>query len=358
MLKIRKNKIVDVVFSFIFLFFLLERIYMPITITSGTYNSYISVILGTVSMICLLVKRNGQVNVRIMLLMGLFTFYVVITTIFLAADATEAARYLFDVFLMITGYEMHLGTLGLIVYVQFLFGVFYSFFKANYFNGRITGFLTTSPTNFSLLLVIGIAYVLFVKRMNIFTILVLGVSLVMIYLTYSRSILLIAIFLIMIKVYRIFINLDIHRLYKVIGTLILSIILIIIMFYVIPKINTIRSDGADSTTTRVYLLTKLFQSLLNSPSTVVFGHGAGASYLFIQTLLGIKLPPHFDALVWIYDLGIVGTTLVIYLFTKVVSKRYMIVSLIILAVGTLYNFLFFPVGLMFLFLFWGNRDAD
>lgn len=343
----------ELLFGLLVSFVIIERLYMNVTITSGTYNNTLSIVL-TISLI-LFLFLNGRDSFSIeetkpfVLLIG---FVILENALLINADINEIGRYVLDISLMWFALKIEFRNTWKIMYFIIIAGAVFTFVWPNYADGRITGFLTTSPTNFGLLETMAIGFLISSTREYKLKWPLILLALTEIYLTYSRSILLVAIALVLYK----FISDNWqHKYLRYIMVPSLIILIALSAPTIISKVFSIRSDGNASTTTRVFLIQNLFGEFLHSTILAkMFGHGAGKSYLFIQELVGSKLPPHFDVLVWLYDCGIVGFGLVINMIVKATKMSKFVFPVSMLAVGIFHNLLFFPVGLMLLFLSWGT----
>jgi len=348
-------KLYDSLITIVFIFLALERIYMSAGVTSGTYNNYITFILFGTSTLIMLLKRNGLVGTPKVLLSGtFFLVYLLINYITFQVSFTETFRYVGDFMLMYVGYELRFTLLKPVVYIQTTLGLIFTFVVSNTVDGgRTTGFLSTSPTNFGFLLMIGIAIIIFSDKMTKFDFLVILFSLLLIYRTYSRSIIFGALGVIAIRVLIMSWN---SRKVGHLKTGIIFLILACILYLVFPAISNIRADGGDSDNTRVFLIQGLWNRLLEIPVHIITGFGGGSSYSYTSSLVGRVLPPHFDLLVWIFDLGIVGGTLFMAAILALTRDHFKIICVYLLVVGTVHNLLFFPQALFLIFLFWGGED--
>lgn len=348
----RIDRMCEKIFLIICCFFMIERIYMPTTVTSGTYNNYLSIILAIFSFGLLLVKNRGAVlDRKSTLIFIVFTLFLLGQAFLLQANSLELVRYESDAILIFLGYQIHFRYVDILFKFEFLMGAIYGILLPNYYDNRITGFLTTSPTNFSLLILIGLAYFLFKENIEIIDWLFILLGYYLIYLTYSRSILLVGLILF---AYRL-LNYELkkYKQFKFVVFTLVTLVSIIAVYKVLPYLLTIRSDGGDSTRTRTYLIVSLFGNLRENIKYIFFGFGGGASYQFIQNLLGTKLPPHFDILVLLYDLGIVGSGLFFLIIKDCLGEKWKI-CLIILITGAFHNLLFFPYGLLMIFILFGS----
>ena len=343
-------KLYDSLITIVFIFLALERIYMSAGVTSGTYNNYITFILFGTSTLIMLLKRNGLVGTPKVLLSGtFFLVYLLINYITFQVSFTETFRYVGDFMLMYVGYELRFTLLKPVVYIQTTLGLIFTFVVSNTVDGgRTTGFLSTSPTNFGFLLMIGIAIIIFSDKMTKFDFLVILFSLLLIYRTYSRSIIFGALGVIAIRVLIMSWN---SRKVGHLKTGIIFLILACILYLVFPAISNIRADGGDSDNTRVFLIQGLWNRLLEIPVHIITGFGGGSSYSYTSSLVGRVLPPHFDLLVWIFDLGIVGGTLFMAAILALTRDHFKIICVYLLVVGTVHNLLFFPQALFLIFLF-------
>ena len=158
MLKINKKSVVGFFFSLIFIFILLEKVYMPEDDITGSMNRVIIGILFIFGIIYRFYRRTliNLIDISMVLSIGVYIF---LWKYF--GDNSFVYMMMIFILYLIKDIEIYKEKFffSCIIFIGFVMGVVQKIEGAD----RVTGFLNTSPTIFSYILLIAMIYVLFSK---------------------------------------------------------------------------------------------------------------------------------------------------------------------------------------------------
>ncbi|MGT2896313.1 O-antigen ligase family protein [Streptococcus entericus] len=231
-------------------------------------------------------------------------------------------------------------------------GLFYS--VRQYLDGipRVTGFFNTSPTIFSMVLLIALCYFNFsplvTKGERVFySVLSLG----QIYLTSSRSTFFLALMLIF-WVSIIQPLLQTKRLNTPAKAILFITITLLSSFLVFLLITSfqLREDAFQSSEARQQIFEYFFRAIIENPKEYIFGKGAGYTLFETARLLPwIKTetyPLHQDILMWLVEYGFVG--FVVLYFVLFFKKTIHWVIYLLFLVGSFHNLFIAPILVLLL----------
>lgn len=174
---------------------------------------------------------------------------------------------------------------------------------------------------------------------------IISLSFYLIYLTESRSTLVIAVLMVFILIFL--------KLKKIIKSKILFFTLLIISVFLFSYMSlyainniTLRESGDDSTQTREKYLNSAIETLKDDPEKFLIGGGSGTSYEIVSNVAGIKTPTHFDPLTIFVDYGLFGLLVLLLMPLIFFKKTWFWGGWILLFIGSIHNLLYFPVGLI------------
>lgn len=342
-----KEKSIKIKNNFVLLLLLIpliEPLYMTITTPSGSKNNIVSIYLIFILMFITYTEfKKNLTNKLVILYVAIFSLFL--HYFILGGDIGELLRYVSLVILVyLVSFIPKLYSLKPLFYLIVLIGTYFSIQQNNTGVQRVTGFLNTSPTLFSYVMLIILVYLLFFnftkKDVPIIT-----VILYLIYLTESRSTLALGIVfifaLLLLKITNIIKN-----------KLIISFVLlfsVISMVYAGIYVNnnvTLRESGQDSTATRQKYIDSALNSVEDNPIRFLIGSGAGESYQIVSNVAGIKTPTHFDPLTVFVDYGVFGVLFLMMMPLLFFRRSWFWGGWILLFLGAIHNLLYFPIGLL------------
>ncbi|WP_430748885.1 O-antigen ligase family protein [Candidatus Enterococcus moelleringii] len=341
----------------IFLFLLNERLYLSYGEHSGIYNSYVSMIIVLALLLgCFFCKTvfSLQEIILFILIVSLITLNGVVKNGYIE----ETARYLINLSIIFLSSKFHFSSLPTLAKIIIIDGlVCHYLFPTSFIGERATGFFLTTPTNFSLIILISIVIIIeSMKHTNQSFESVLFFCLVSLYLIYASETRSVLLFFVLYLFYKL-----VRQAYrsesKGLRILVIALFLLIIPFsysFVLQLVNQ-RTDGYASTSTRLLLYEAILTNLRNHPVSWFFGNGTGTAYNLTISMIGIKFPPHFDFLAILHDLGIVMIIGGTFFFKRIYNHLYLVViGLVILA--NFHNLIFFPIGLTYICMLWSYLD--
>lgn len=341
-IRIKKIDILSLMFSLSIIIFLCEKVYMAPGQPTGSYSS-----LSTLFFLFFLIIQSFLLNnlsKRLLIFFLIASAYILFLTLLLNGDLSEAFRYISALVLFSLASEYRYAKLDVLMkYIIILGLIFTVIFNIE---GRQTGFFSTSPTLFSFVILISITLLCsknYINKLNLFYSIV---GLWLIILTQSRSTTFIAVLILYLGIY----NFLLKKYGKRIGKLLLIVSLLIIIVSVFISMDYVkailfRDDGTQSTITRFFFYKYIFSQYLENSSYFLWGNGPGSSYTIISSLVGTKIPVHFDILVILYDLGIIGFVSILVIPFMLV-KKFPMEGILLLMVGNLHNLIYFPVGII------------
>lgn len=350
----------NVFIVFPIIFFLNEKIYMSINQASGTYNSYISIIMLVLIVIVgfLLDIRFTKVQI---LVSFIFLFLLMITFLLNKASLDETFRYLFDYLLFVIVSKINYINLSVLSKIIIMNGLYYVLTNQNLYFERTAGFFITSPPNFSIVILISMLVLLKeleYKQVNSGTkflnLICIFVSLYMIYLSETRSVLILALIFNIFYFYKKYIKKHSYKIKFLFFSI--SILGIFPIYQIFNNILNSRLNGDASTETRFFLYRTVFDALVANPSKSLIGNGPGAAYDLISRTVNLQFPLHFDFLSIMYDLGIIGIVLLFISGRVYYKKTPLSVGLLIL-LANFHNLIFFPLGIIYISLFWNYLNS-
>ncbi|WP_449403063.1 O-antigen ligase family protein [Exiguobacterium artemiae] len=329
---------------FLLLIPLIEPLYMTLETPSGSKNNMVSVYLTLILILMTYSEFKVNLTNKVLVLYGV-VFSLFLHYFIWGGDVAELFRYVSLVILIyLISFIPKLYSLKLLFYGITLIGLYYSISQKNIGIERVTGFLNTSPTLFSYIMLLILVYLLFFNFSKK-DIPIIFLVLYLIYLTESRSTLAIGALFIGISLF-----IKIKSIIK--NKLIIFFIILCSIFlvtYIGKYINdnvTLRESGGDSTATRQKYIDSALNSIENDPIKFLIGGGAGQSYEIVSNLAGIKTPTHFDPLTVFVDYGIFGVIFLMCVPLLFFRGNWFWGGWILLFLGAIHNLLYFPLGLV------------
>lgn len=323
---------------------LIEPLYMSSNTTSGSKNNIVSIYLISILILItynsLLKNLTNKITVTYLTTLLIFIHFIII-----GGDIKETLRYAsLIIFVYLVSLVPKLPSLRPLFYGISIVGAYYAFGQKSVGIERATGFLNTSPTLFSYVLLIMIMYLLF-YNFNIRDLPMLSLNFYLIYLTESRSTLAVGILILFVPIFL--------KLQKLIKNKILifiifmaSIFLFAYIFIYVSNNITLRESGNDSTQTREKYLNSAIEILKDHPEKFLIGGGSGTSYDIVSNVAGIKTPTHFDPLTIFVDYGLFGLLVLLLMPVIFFRKMWFWGGWILLLIGSIHNLLYFPIGLI------------
>ena len=181
MLKINKQSVVGFFFSLIFIFILLEKVYMPKEDITGSMNRIIIGILFIFGIVYRFYRGTliNLIDISMVLSIGVYIFLWKYS-----GDNSFVYMMMIFILYLIKDIEIYKEKFffSCIIFIGFIMGAVQKIEGED----RVTGFLNTSPTIFSYILLIAMIYVLFSKGTGK-NLLISFLAIITIYFTGSRS---------------------------------------------------------------------------------------------------------------------------------------------------------------------------
>lgn len=335
----------------LFLFIIMiDRIYLPSYAKTGEYNNIIfpmiALAMGWYAFYRIKVFSIKKLSVVYVIILGMIINYT-----FLGGDIKELLRYILVILISLFLLEIEEINLRKYFIATIILGTLFSTYDFFMNIERSTGFLRTSPTIYSLIILIAIVYFLYVGKCEVFEKVLCGLGVLVIFTTGSRSTLVAAIIFIVAK-FIIGMRIKNNKLiFKVIVS-ILSITLLIFIFS-FSEINTdnykLRENANQSNETRFGFIMKVFDKMNNDKISYIVGSGPGASYNIIDSNKGVKVPIHQDVIAILCDFGVIG---IMFLFILLSIGKYNMTwqGKVLLIVGSFHNLIFYPIGIILIYL--------
>lgn len=345
---VKKEKIAQLILQIVLFIILLEKIYTPKGIATGSYNNITIPILVITIIIYSLLTNNKYFLYKILLLISTIVLLIISFIIF-DSPIKELVRYILIMIILFFIRDIKPFNLNKFFKLVIVVGSIYTIVDIVKGIPRSTGFLSTSPTLYSLIILISSTYLIYssqnIVKDNIYS----SIGVLLIYSTGSRSTLILILLFYLIKISQ-----GIFNKRGVINKFIFLIVLIISSIIAINILRniwdgSIRMDANSSNLTRVFFIKNILIYMSNTPYSYITGMGAGFSYKFISLLTGINAPLHQDILTILCDYGVVGILIVIIFFTNG-KYKWMWPGWVILFVGTFHNIIFFPISIILISL--------
>lgn len=329
------------------LFLLNEHLYSVEQVT-GTSNAFVIMILLIVGFLYQLV--NSQ-KVRLDFIY-IPTFIVLVFYVYIAGGRNHLAIfYAVEILFIFVFKDVSISTAKFLFSMTIIMGLMYTIFQyLTNVDSRVTGFLLSSPTIFSYLVLIATVYFIFQEK-NILSYLLIFLGLGQIYLTSSRSTLLLGIvFFIYKKVLQPFFQVQRTKSSKII--VIFSVLLALVLIYFLKDTVIIRENGHESTETRRIMIVYFIKYILVNPSTLLFGAGAGFTNEAIPAILSMRnvtsYPLHQDLLTVLVEFGTIGCLFLSIFMLYKKKLNWLVVSLFL--VGTFHNIILSPISIAMLII--------
>ena len=343
---IRKDIVVSMLLMFS-LALLLEKVYMPSHYVTGQFNSIITpilllILIGLALITNISIKKNSFYFVLICLLLLSFN------QLFNTGEIKEFLRYFLSIIIAYIAGQInfkkdHLNFLfrGILV-LSIVFSLYH--YNDILLQERLSGFLLSSPTLFSFVILVSITYLMnnnFENKLDSFLVII---GIIIIWFTQSRSTLLVALLYWVITLINIYTNKN--KYLKLIKLISLVIILLYSLYFVSEVINgnqLSRENGNSSTQTRISFMLEVVNIIKSDSTTLLIGNGPGESYKLISERVGRNTPAHFDILTVLLDFGIFGTIMMLVL-PIFVFKNWSWQGWVLLLIGSIHNLIYFPIG--------------
>lgn len=360
MLKINKQSVIGFFFSLIFIFILLEKVYMPKDGITGSMNRIIIGILLVFGIIYRLYRGTiiNLIDISMVLSIGVYVFLWKYS-----GDNSFVYMMMIFILYLIKDIEIYKENLffSCIIFIGFVMGVVQKIEGEK----RVTGFLNTSPTIFSYILLISMIYVLFSKNIgkNLFISLL---AILTIYFTGSRSTL---IWSIIFFLYFLFKNyMKKSKIFKVSLFIGIVILLIISSVFNLETLSTfeIREGSEYSTQARTSVLKYFFGELMENTRMLLIGKGGGYSTYETPRILGLPqdyYPLHQDIVMWIVEYGILGIMLLFIIHIIInsnikLSNEKKICMFILFIIGTFHNIFISPICLILIKILYNSLESE
>lgn len=356
------KKIANHKYSFIvqlmFIVLFLEKLYMPSTFATGSYNRYILPCMITgLGVIFIYQYKNQKPNLKIYVMIG--TIILIIYSYFLIGGSLyESFRYILIVILVFLAGNIKIPSLLIFSRLIIIAGFLFVLIESKKDVMRSTGFLNSSPTLFSITILTAIAYISYHSETLLdFFINILGF--VLIAFSKSRSTLVLASMFILLKTIVLIVSKKNKSIYLLLTTSMIIITLFIMIGNNFIKYDVdesasmgsalLRTDADESSSTRQYFLNIAIDYIKDKPSILLTGAGAGTSYRLITNAIGYKTPLHFDLFTILIDFGALGI-IIMFLYPIMVIKNWSWQGWVLLLLGSIHNILYFPTGLLYIIL--------
>jgi O-Antigen ligase len=324
------------------IFLLLEKVYLPKGVPTGTYNTYITPVLFCILFASFFLTKS-KFTKQSLIFSFICILVILVNQLFFNGILKETLRYISMILIFLVAGQINLKNISFFFRILILVSFFFVITDINsLYSTRITGFLSTSPTLFSYILLISITYLIFKSNNKLdFFLILLGTWII--WETESRSTLLVAlIFLAFSFINKIFKG----NKFKLIRSLIyimMGLVSVFLIYSVITGHLLTRDTGSASTETRLKFMMNILYIIKDDPKIAFFGGGSGLSYKIIAERTGFSTPAHFDPLTIWFDFGIFGLVLM-FLLPLVLSKKWSWQGWILLFLGSIHNLVYFPVG--------------
>jgi beta-1,4-N-acetylglucosaminyltransferase len=330
-----------------------EQIYLVGDKVTGDNNKLITLLIILFLMLHLIINKTLFSN-RILYTIGSLSLISVHFIVF-GGVLSEFLRYssLLVIIYFISNTNFSREAISAFIKVLTIGGFVYFFYNlidsSSLLNERFSGFLKTSPTLFSFLMLISLYYLLetFKKKRDLIFIFL---TLFLIVVTFSRSIILGAILVIFFSVSKSFfkkrINFSKKKLIYIVSSVIVFTITSSVILYFI---SNLRSNVHASNMTRLNFINQGINYLLEKPESFITGYGAGSAFSLISQITSFKTPLHFDLLTILVDYGFIGVIFLL-LLPLFFIKENLIIAYFLLLLGSIHNLLYFPLGILMIFL--------
>lgn len=328
---------------------------MPPNLTTGTYNKFTTFIAIFILMVFYFFNRI-KLSRNTIIFSSITIIGISASHFILSGELEETGRYLTLIIIMFLVGQTKTKNIDInwICRIMLIFSFLFTLWNLISGTARVTGFLMSSPTLFSFIVLIALTYLIFTDKTK-FDIFLIIIGTWIIYETGSRSTLLVLLFFIVVFAFqKLYPRINFQEMkYKNVIKYGLILILLVVLF-VLGK-NVLdgsllgREAGHESTNTRLKFLLTGANYLLDNPLKLIFGSGAGFSYELISELTGKHIPIHFDLLAVLIDFGLPGLiTMLLLPFFLVRSWSWQ--AWILLLLGSIHNLMLFPIGLAFVIL--------
>ena len=306
MLKINKQSVVGFFFSLIFIFILLEKVYMPKDDITGSMNR---IIIGVLFILAIIYRfyRGTMINLIDILMVLSIGVYIFLWKY--SGDNSFVYMMMIFILYLIKDIEIYKEKIffSCIIFIGFVMGVVQKIEGED----RVTGFLSTSPTIFSYMLLIAMIYVLFSKNTGK-NLLISLLAILTIYFTESRSTLICSIFFFLYFLLKNYMKKS--KIFKVSLFMGIGIPLITFLLFNLRTLSTfkIREGSEYSTQARTSVLEYFFGELMENTKMLLIGKGGGYATYETPRILGLPqdyYPLHQDIVMWIVEYGILGIIL-------------------------------------------------
>lgn len=348
-LVIKKSKFYQGIFLLMIVVLTFERVYTPQGVKTGTYNAIIFPIITALILIYSFINTKWTDRVKILTFIACLG--IVISLLFIGNNYREGVRYFLLVLLTASMIQIEpwdfLGFYRLVILVGLGFTIY------DIFQGveRTTGFLVSSPTLYSLIILTAITYLSYLSRHIIIDNALIILGLLIIFHTGSRSTLLAGILICGFKYIKIILKKN-NIIFKYLGVIILMIgigVFTLSVKGVFTGSIGIRDNASSSNLTRINFIQRLLDNLTMEPTSFISGMGPGFSYSFTSSISGIKVPLHQDFIAILCDFGIFGIliTMMFFLFSR---YRWPWQGWVLLTVGSFHNLIFSPICVILIML--------
>ena len=265
MLKINKQSVVGFFFSLIFIFILLEKVYMPKDDITGSMNR---IIIGVLFILAIIYRfyRGTMINLIDILMVLSIGVYIFLWKY--SGDNSFVYMMMIFILYLIKDIEIYKEKIffSCIIFIGFVMGVVQKIEGED----RVTGFLSTSPTIFSYMLLIAMIYVLFSKNTGK-NLLISLLAILTIYFTESRSTLICSIFFFLYFLLKNYMKKS--KIFKVSLFMGIGIPLITFLLFNLRTLSTfkIREGSEYSTQARTSVLEYFFGELMENTKMLLIG---------------------------------------------------------------------------------------
>lgn len=360
MLKINKQSIVGFFFSLIFILILLEKVYMPEDDITGSMNR---IIIGVLFIFGIIYRfyRGTMINlidISMVLSIGVYIFLW-------KYSGDNSFIYMMMIFILylIKDIEIYKEKFffSCIIFIGFIMGVVQKIEGED----RVTGFLNTSPTIFSYILLIAMIYVLSSKGTGK-NLLISLLAIITIYFTGSRSTLICSILFFLYFLLKIYMKKS--KFFKVSLFMGIGIPLITFLLFNLKTLSTfeIREGSEYSTQARTSVLEHFFGELMENTKMLLIGKGGGYATYETPRILGLPqdyYPLHQDIVMWIVEYGILGIILLSIIHIIInssikLSNEKKICMFILFIIGTFHNIFISPICLILIKILYNSLERE
>lgn len=329
---------------------MLDRIYTPSGEVTGIYNPIIFPLL-IIALLLYILSMNLKLSlnaafITIIAIVALFTSFLL-----LDGNLMETLRYFLYILLIFFAKQIKPFKLTVLIRTIIIVGSAFTLYDILINLKRSVGFLASSPTLYSLVILIAVTYLIYLPEKKLLDNILVLIGIFLIWSTGSRSTLFVSMVFYVIKNLNYFFVRK-NVLIRYLGFILTIIVVFSSIFVVIQVLSgelVLREGSYASTLTRIGFIKRILEYLYSKPGSIFYGLGPGFSYYFTSSYTNIKIPLHQDFLTILCDFGILG---IVITFSLLLSSKYRWSwhGWLLLLVASLHNLIYFPIGFILISL--------